>query len=107
MDSWCAGSRCDRLDMSDEETDEKEPSPIPAVNLFPAKDGSSANSLQDFRASSKPLGQHYLDGEGSPNTEEAVAVHQKTVDEAVQQFWRPWEDKQEDEQEDPVRGGDP
>ena len=77
-DSWCAGRCC--FDMSDAEDEgEEAASPSPVFILSP--DGSSRCQTQPFLSNQKIP---------------AIAA----VDKAVQLFWRPWED----EQEDPVKG---
>ena len=50
-ESWCAGSRCKRLDMSDAEDEdeyEEDPSPRPAVDLFQTKAESSHCQTKPF-----------------------------------------------------------
>ena len=50
-DSWCFGGHCERLDVSDEETEyEEDPSPSPPVILFPAKDGSASVLTKNCQA---------------------------------------------------------
>ena len=77
-----------------EEEEEEPSSPSPAIKLSPANVAASTDPVQDFRASFNALGHHHLDGGGSQAGNE-VAVQHKAVEGAGQQFWRPWEDKQE------------
>ena len=93
--------------MSDtEDEDEEEPSPSPALILFP--DGSSYCQTQPFLSTQKVPASADDDFLAltpyiapltwrKSETEEAGI---QTVDRKVQQFWRPWEDEQEDQ----VRG---
>ena len=92
-DSWCAGSRCNRIDMSDAEDEyEEEPSRSPAVELFPAKDGSSQCQTKPFLSTQK-VPASADDDFLAP--EEAGIQQVDGMEVAVQHFWRPWEDEQE------------
>ena len=84
-DSWCAGNRCNRIDMSDAE-DEYEEEPSPAVDLLPAKDGSPHCQTKPFLSTQKV----------PASAEEEAGIQQVDgMEVAVQHFWRPWEDEQE------------
>ena len=99
-ESWCAGSRCKRLDMSDaEDEDEEDPSPRPAVDLFQAKVESSHCQTKPFLSTQKVPADNFLAPTapltGRKSETEGGIQQVDGIEVAVQHFWRPWEDEQD------------